>query len=306
MESEDEMTDIKMVKPNDYMIRATAANGNIRAFAATTKGMVDDARKAHYLSPVATAALGRLLTATVMMGWDMKSDDDLITIQIGCDGPIGGLVTTCDNQGRAKGYVKRHCVNLPPTKEGKLDVGGALGQGVLSVIKDVGLKEPYVGQTILISGEIAEDLAYYYAESEQIPTSLALGVLMEKDCTVKQAGGFIIQLMPGCPDDIAEKLEEKIKSLKSMTAMLDEGLTPEDVFKLILGDFGLEINDKHDVKWYCNCNKERVAKVLLAVGKDNLEEMINEGHPIELTCHFCARAYEFSVDELKELVKNTN
>ena len=297
------MDTIKRNTYEDYMIRATAADGYIRAFAATTKGLTEDARHAHNLSPVATAALGRLLTATAMMAWDMKSESDLLTIQIGCDGPIGGLVTTADNQGRVKGYVKRHCVSLPPTPEGKLDVGGALGQGVLSVIRDTGLKEPYVGQTILISGEIAEDLAYYYAESEQIPTSVALGVLVDKLGTVLQAGGFIIQLMPGCSDEIAEKLENKIRSMKPITTMLEEGMTPEEILQLILGDFGLEINDKHDARWYCNCNKEHVAKVLIAVGKDNLQEMINEGHPIELTCHFCNKAYEFSVDELKVLLE---
>lgn len=296
------MGDIQKVNFADYMIRATAAKGNIRAFAATTRGMVEDARRAHNTSPVATAALGRLLTATAMMGWDMKNASDLLTIQIGCDGPIGGLTTTCDNKGRVKGYVKRHCVSLPPTAAGKLDVGGALGQGVLSVIKDIGLKEPYVGQTILVSGEIAEDLAYYYAESEQVPTSVALGVLMSKENTVRQAGGFIIQLMPGCPEEIAAKLEETIQGLKSMTAMLEEGLSPEDILRLILGDMDLEINDKQEVRWYCNCNKEHVAKVLLAVGRDNLEEMIKEGHPIELTCHFCGRSYEFTVEELQKLL----
>lgn len=274
----------------------------IRAFAADTKDIVEEARQRHNLSPIASAALGRLMTATLMMGWDMKNDTDLITVQIQCDGPIKGLLATADNRGRVKGYVNNPDVMLPPNAQGKLDVGGALDLGVLSVIRDVGLKEPYVGQTILVSGEVAEDIAYYYATSEQVPSSVALGVLMNKDNTVRQAGGFIIQLMPGASDEIAEKLEERIKGLKSMTAMLDEGLTPEDVLKLILDDFGLEINDKQEVSFYCNCDKKRVEKVLISVGRANLEEMIDDGKPIELVCHFCGRKYEFSVDEMKTML----
>lgn len=274
----------------------------IRAFAADTKDIVEEARQRHNLSPIASAALGRLMTATLMMGWDMKNDTDLITVQIQCDGPIKGLLATADNRGRVKGYVNNPDVMLPPNAQGKLDVGGALDLGVLSVIRDVGLKEPYVGQTILVSGEVAEDIAYYYATSEQVPSSVALGVLMNKDNTVRQAGGFIIQLMPGASDEIAEKLEERIKGLKSMTAMFDEGLTPEDVLKLILDDFGLEINDKQEVSFYCNCDKKRVEKVLISVGRANLEEMIDDGKPIELVCHFCGRKYDFSVDEMKTML----
>lgn len=274
----------------------------IRAFAADTKDIVEEARQRHNLSPIASAALGRLMTATLMMGWDMKNDTDLITVQIQCDGPIKGLLATADNRGRVKGYVNNPEVMLPPNAQGKLDVGGALDLGVLSVIRDVGLKEPYVGQTILVSGEVAEDIAYYYATSEQVPSSVALGVLMNKDNTVRQAGGFIIQLMPGASDEIAEKLEERIKGLKSMTSMLDEGLAPEDVLKLILDDFGLEINDKQEVAFYCSCDKQRVEKVLISAGRANLEEMINDGKPIELVCHFCGRKYEFSVDEMKTML----
>ena len=287
---------------NNYMIRATAADGMIRAFAADTKDVVEEARTRHNLSPVASAALGRLMTATLMMGWDMKSESDLLTVQIQCDGPIKGLLATSDNKGKVKGYVNNPEVMLPPNPQGKLDVGGALDLGVLSVIRDTGLKEPYVGQTILVTGEIAEDIAYYYATSEQVPSSVALGVLMNKDNTVRQAGGFIIQLMPGASDELAEQLENKIKSLKSMTTMLDEGLRPEDILRLILDEFGLEINDRQDVQFYCNCDKDRVEKVLISVGKANLEEMINDGKPIELVCHFCGKKYEFSVDELKSML----
>lgn len=288
---------------NNYMIRATAADGKIRAFAADTKDVVEEARQRHNLSPIASAALGRLMTATLMMGWDMKSQDDRITLQIQCDGPIKGLLATADYCGNIKGYVNNPDVMLPPNAAGKLDVGGALDLGVLSVIRDTGLKEPYVGQTILVTGEIAEDIAYYYATSEQVPSSVALGVLMNRDNTVRQAGGFIIQLMPGADDELAEKLENRIKGLKSMTSMLDEGMTPEDILKLILDGFGLEINDRADVRFYCNCDKDRVEKVLISVGRKNLEEMIDEGKPAELVCHFCGRKYEFSIDEMKEMLE---
>ena len=243
------------------------------------------------------------MTATLMMGWDMKSESDLITVQIQCDGPIKGLLATADNHGRVKGYVNNPDVMLPPNAAGKLDVGGALDLGVLSVIRDVGLKEPYVGQTILISGEVAEDIAYYYATSEQVPSSVALGVLMNKDNTVRQAGGFIIQLMPGADDELAERLENKIKGLKSMTTMLDEGLSPEEILKLILDEFDLVINDTQTVQFHCNCDKNRVEKVLISVGHDNLQEMIDDGKPIEMVCHFCGKKYEFTVEEMKELLK---
>ena len=213
----------RKIKMADYVIRATAAEGQIRAFAATTRDLTEAARQAHNTSPVATAALGRLMTAAVMMGYDMKGDADLLTLKIQGDGPIGGLVVTADAHGGVKGYAFHPEVMLPPNDKGKLDVGGALGLGVLSVIKDIGLKDPYVGQTILVTGEIAEDLTYYYATSEQTPSSVALGVLMNKNNTVRQAGGFIIQLMPGASDAVIDALENKIKEIHSITTLLDVG-----------------------------------------------------------------------------------
>lgn len=286
----------------DYVIRATAGEGQIRAFAATTRDLTEEARKAHNTSPVATAALGRLLSAGVMMGCDMKGEDDLLTLKIQGDGPIGGLTVTADSHGSVKGYAFNPGVMLPPNDKGKLDVGGALGVGVLSVIKDVGLKEPYVGQTILVSGEIAEDLTYYYATSEQTPSSVALGVLMNKDNTVRQAGGFIIQLMPGASEEIIGKLEDKLKEISTITTLLDVGNTPEMILKYVLGGFGLEINQKTEVRFYCNCTKDRVEKALISVGKRDIQEMIDDGKPIEVNCHFCNQHYEFSVDELKEIL----
>lgn len=286
----------------DYVIRATAGEGQIRAFAATTRDLAEEARKAHNTSPVATAALGRLLSACVMMGCDMKGEHDLITLKIQGDGPIGGLTVTADSHGNVKGYVFNPGVMLPPNAKGKLDVGGALGVGVLSVIKDVGLKEPYVGQTILVTGEIAEDLTYYYATSEQTPSSVALGVLMNRDNTVRQAGGFIIQLMPGASEEIIEKLEDKLKEISSITTLLDAGNTPEMILEYVLGGFGLEVNQKSEVRFSCNCTKSRVEKALISVGKKDIQEMIDDGKPIEVNCHFCNKNYEFSVDELKEML----
>ena len=287
----------------DYMVRATAMDGEIRAFAVTSKDTVETARQIHDTYPTATAALGRLLSAGLMMGADMKDDDDLITVKIDCQGPIKGLLATADRNGHVKGYVSNPAVDLPPNDKGKLDVGGALDLGVLSVIKDIGLKEPYIGQTILITGEIAEDITYYYATSEQIPSSVALGVLMNKDNTVRQAGGFMIQLMPGAGDETAEALEKKIGEIDGITSMLDKGMSPEDILTYILGDFGLRINERTDCSYRCDCSRERVLRALLSIGKKDLEEMIEENKDVEMECHFCGRKYTFTTEELKELVK---
>lgn len=287
---------------SDYIVRATAANSQIRVFAATTRELVEHARAAHNTSPVSTAALGRLLTGGVMMGSMMKGEKDLLTLQIQCNGPIKGLTVTADSKGNVKGYAYNPNVLLPPSEKGKLDVGKALDLGVLSVIKDMGLKEPYMGQTQLVSGEIAEDLTYYFATSEQVPSAVALGVLMEKDNTVKRAGGFIIQLMPFAEDGLAEKLEEKLKEMTSITSLLEKGMTPEDIIQEILGEFGVEILDTLPAKFYCNCCKERVEKALISVGAKELNSMIQEGKPVELNCHFCNSKYTFSIEELKEIL----
>jgi molecular chaperone Hsp33 len=291
---------------SDYIVRATAGDHQIRAFAATTKEMVEEARKAHNTSPVATAALGRLLTAGSMMGIMMKGEDDILTIKIQGSGPIEGLTVTSDSKGNVKGYVYNPGVMLPPNQAGKLDVGGAVGEGVLSVIQDIGLKEPYVGQTILIGGEIAEDLTYYYANSEQTPSSVALGVLMNKENTVKQAGGFIIQLLPGASDEMIEKLEKKLGEITSITTLLDEGNTPEMILEHILGDFGMEIMELIPTRFHCNCDKKRVEKALISVGRKDLQEMIDDEKSIEVNCHFCNKNYEFTVEDLKELYEKAN
>ena len=289
----------------DYIVRATAGNNQIRAFAATTKEAVEKARQAHNTSPVATAALGRLLTGGAMMGSMMKNDTDMLTIQIKCDGPIKGLTVTADRHGNVKGYVENPEVMLPPNKQGKLDVAGALDLGVLSVIKDMGLKEPYVGQTILQTSEIAEDLTYYFATSEQVPSSVGLGVLMEKDNTVKQAGGFIVQVMPFIEEEVLSKLEENIKKISSVTSMLDKGYTPENVLEEVLEGLDVEFTDTVPTQFYCNCTKERVEKAIISIGKKDIQEMIDDGKEIEVNCHFCNTNYTFSVEELKEMLKRS-
>ena len=233
----------------DYIVRATAANGQVRAFAAITRETVEEARQHHGTSPVATAALGRLLTAGTMMGSMMKNETDMLTLQVRGDGPIGGITVTADSKGDVKGYVENPDVMLPP-KNGKLDVGGAVGIGLLQVIKDMGLKEPYSGQTILVSSEIAEDLTYYFANSEQVPSSVGLGVLMEKDNTVKTAGGFIIQMMPFVEDATISQIEENLKLVTSVTELLDKGYTPEQLLEELLGNVGLEITDTMPTRFY--------------------------------------------------------
>lgn len=285
------------------MVRATAANAQIRAFACTTRETVETARAAHNTSPVVTAALGRLLSAGVMMGSMLKGDDELITLQIKGDGPIGGLTVTADRNGHVKGYANVPDVILPANAQGKLDVGGAVGAGVLSVIRDMGLKDPYVGQTDLQTGEIAEDLTYYFATSEQIPSAVGLGVLVDKDCTVRQAGGFIIQLMPFTPDEVVDALEKRISEIPSVTQMLEEGLTPEQILERILGDFGLEFTDTIPAAFQCDCSKERVARAIATLSKKDLDDIIKDGEAIEVKCQFCNKAYHFDVDELKEMRK---
>lgn len=287
---------------NDYIVRATAANSQIRAFACTTRDLVETARAKHNTSPVATAALGRLLTAGSMMGSMMKGDKDLLTLTIQSDGPIQGLTVTADNKGNVKGYAHNPNVIIPANAKGKLDVAKAMGIGVLNVIKDIGLKEPYVGQTILVTSEIAEDLTYYYATSEQIPSSVALGVLMSKDNTVKQAGGFIIQLLPNAEEEVIDKLEKKIGEITSITDMLEKGMTPEDILEYVLGEFGLEILDTMPTRFYCNCDKARVEKAIVSIGRKEIQEMIDEGKDIEVNCHFCNTHYNFTVDELRDII----
>lgn len=288
---------------NDYIIRAIAANDQIRAFAAVTTETVEEARKDHNTSPVATAALGRLLTAGAMMGTMMKGDKDILTLQIKAGGPLEGITVTADSKGRVKGYVGNPNVCIPANSKGKLDVAGAVGVGFMNVIKDMGLKEPYVGQVALQTSEIAEDLTYYFATSEQVPSAVGLGVLMNKDNTVRQAGGFIVQLMPFAEESTIAKLEENVQKITSVTSLLEEGHTPESLLEKVLDGFDMELNEKIPTEFYCNCSRERVEKALISIGRKELNEMIQEGKPIEMNCHFCNHNYEFTVEELKEILR---
>lgn len=288
---------------NDYIIRATAANDQIRAFAAVTTEMVETAREHHNTSPVATAALGRLLTAGAMMGSMMKGEKDVLTLQIKAGGPLQGITVTADSQGNVKGYVGNPDVCIPANSKGKLDVAGAVGPGFLTVIKDMGLKEPYSGQVMLQTCEIAEDLTYYFATSEQVPSAVGLGVLMNKNNTVRQAGGFIVQLMPFAEEDVISRLEQNVQKINSVTNLLEEGHTPESLLEKVLEVFDVQINEKMDTRFHCNCSKERVEKALISIGRKELNEMIQEGKPIEMNCHFCNTNYNFTVEELKEILR---
>lgn len=290
----------------DYIVRGTAADNQIRAFASITTNLVEAAKNHHNTSPIATAGLGRLLTAGGMMGIMLKGDKDILTLQIKGDGPIGGITVTADSKANVKGYVHNPQVMLPPSSLGKLDVGGAVGSGYINVIKDMGLKEPYSSQANLVSGEIADDLTYYFATSEQVPSSVGLGVLMNKDNTVKAAGGFIIQLMPFADEKIIDKLEEKISSIKSVTELLVEYETPERLLEYVLGDFGLNILETAATDFYCNCSKERIEKAIISIGKKEIEDMIEDNETIEVNCHFCSSAYDFTVDELKDIYQSIN
>ena len=287
---------------NDYIVRATAANGQIRAFAITGKHLVEEARRRHQTSPVATAALGRLLCAGAMMGSMMKNETDMLTVQIQGDGPLGGITVTADSHANVKGYVRHPDVMRPP-KNGKLDVGGAVGIGLIQVIKDMGLKEPYSGQTILVSSEIAEDLTYYFANSEQVPSSVGLGVLMEKNNRVSCAGGFIIQLMPSAQEASIAQLEQNLKEVTSVTELLERGETPESMLEILLQGLDLEIHDKVETGFFCNCSKERVKRAVASIGKQDLKDLILEGEDMEVRCHFCNQAYLYTVEELKEIMK---
>ena len=287
---------------SDYLVRAMAADAQIRAFAVTSRDLVEEARSRHDLSPVVTAALGRLMTGACLMGSMLKGEQDVLTLQVSGDGPVRGMTVTADAKGNVKGYAQAPQAMMPPNAQGKLDVGGVIGKGYLTVIKDMGMKDPYASKVELQTGEIADDLTYYFAASEQVPSCVALGILMERNNTVRQAGGFIIQLMPFAQEEVIQKLEEKISGLKPVTTLLEEGNTPEQILSLILGDMGLEIMEKTPVQFLCGCTKERVEKVLYSLKKEDIKEMIAEGRDVELHCHFCNTDYVFTVDELKKMI----
>ncbi|MCL2856013.1 MAG: Hsp33 family molecular chaperone HslO [Defluviitaleaceae bacterium] len=288
----------------DYCLRATAADGQIRAFVATSKYLADDGARIHQTSAVATAALGRTLTAASIMGLMLGNDDDAITINIRGDGPLGGILVAADGLGRVRGYVRNPGADVPNRSDGKLNVGGAVGNGNLTVAKDLGLKEPYVGTTPLISGEIAEDLAGYFMYSEQTPSIVALGVIVEKDLTVKAAGGFFIQLLPNALDETVDRLEGHIQNFPPISRLLDEGKTPEDILDMLLSPFGYEITENHPIGFVCNCHRDRIERALISLGADEIKAIIEEQGQAEISCHFCNKAYHFTGDQLGVLLND--
>lgn len=285
---------------SDYIVRGIAANGTVRAFAARTTETVAEARERHFTYPVVTAALGRLLTAGAMMGSMMKGDKDLITLTVKGDGPIGNMTVAADSHGNVKGFPGNPSVDIPLKYAGKLDVGAAVGNGTLNIVMDLGLTDPYNGTVELQTGEIGDDLAYYFTVSEQTPSAVGLGVMVDTDSSVKHAGGFIIQIMPDVEEETIAALEKKISETSPVTTLMEEGMTPEMILEHILGDLDLEITEKEDVRFHCNCSKERVSEALATISKADLQEMIDEGEDIEVKCFFCNTAYKFTVDELKE------
>ena len=285
---------------NDQILQGLAFGNEVRFLAAYTKETVNKAQQIHHSYPVCTAALGRLLTGAAMMGAMCKNEEDLITLKIDGDGPIRQAAVTADAHGNVKGLLYDPAVELPLKANGHLDVGTAIGHGTLCVIKDLGLKEPYVGQTSLVSGEIGEDLTYYFASSEQVPTSVGLGVLVDTDLSVKHAGGFIIQLLPFASEDTISALEQALGKVRSVTDYFLQGKTPEEMMRDILGE--IEIEAVRPVQYHCNCDRERVTKALISLGRKELDEMIADDRPVTLHCDFCNKDYTFSVDELKALL----
>ena len=284
------------------LTRAISKDGSFIAFAVDTKEIVNRAAQIHRSSPVVTAALGRLLSAASMMGVMLKGKDDTVTLRIRADGPAGNLIAVADSEGNVRGYVDRPEVDLPLNAAGKLDVGGAVGRsGTLTVVKDLHLKEPYSGSTALVSGEIAEDVTQYFAQSEQTPTVCALGVLVDTDLTVRASGGYIIQLLPYCEDGVIDRIEANLRDVSPVSAMLDGGMTPEEVLRTVLRGFELEIMSETQVGYVCNCSRERIARALHSMGAAELLALVREQGGAEVTCHFCDRKYHFTADELRSL-----
>ncbi|MDR1018207.1 MAG: Hsp33 family molecular chaperone HslO [Lachnospiraceae bacterium] len=285
---------------SDYIVRAIADNGNIRAFASLTTDTVEEARCRHKSSPVATKALGRLLTAAGIMGDMMKGEDDLLTLIIRGKGPLEGITVTADSKADVKGYAYVPDITLPE-RDGEVDVSGVIGEGTFQVIMDLGLKEPYVSTINLVNSQIDTDIAYYYSSSEQIPSAVSLDVCLDSSGKVVAAGGFFIQLMPFADTSLIDKINEKIQELPKLSLLLEMGKTPEDILNMILGDMDLEITQKVPTRFFCNCSKERVASAIISIGKKDLEEIIKDNEPIEVKCDFCSTYYNYSVEDLKEL-----
>ena len=288
----------------DYIIRASLANDSVRAFAISSTHLVAEARERHRTLPVVTAALGRLLSAGAIMGSMMKGDKDIVTISLKGDGPAGYITVTADSHGHVKGFPGNPNVDIPRKYAGKLDVGTAVGRGLLTVSYDLGLKEPYSGQVEIQTGEVAEDLAYYFTVSEQLPSAVGLGVMVDTDSSVKHAGGFIVQLLPDAPEDVIELLEKKLANLEPVTTMMEQGMTPEEMLLHIFEGVDIEFTERHDVKFYCDCSKEKVKRALAAISDKDLQDIVNDDEDIEVKCFFCNTAYKFSIADIKDILSS--
>ena len=287
-----------------YMIRGTASNGSVRFFAAITTDIVEEARKIHNLAPTSSAAFGRLLTAGTIMGSMLKSTGDRLTLTMNGGGIAGNLVVASDYTGNVKGYMSNPSADLPPNDKGKLDVGGIVGrEGMLTVIKDEGLKEPYVGKVPIKTGEIGDDLAYYFTKSEQVPSAVAVGVLVNKDISIKAAGGFIIQMMPDADPFVADIITYRLQEIPPLTQMIDEGKNAEDIINTIFEDMDPNILEKKQISYLCDCSRERIENVLLALGKNELKKLSEEQETTEVQCHFCNKKYKFSREDIRNLIE---
>lgn len=290
------------MKHQDYIVTAITKDLSIRAYCVNTRSMVQRGHDIHNTTPTATAALGRLLTGCSMMGFMMKNEGDSVTLRVQGDGPLGTMVAVSDYKGNVRGYVQNPGAELPLNAKGKLDVGGAVGQGTLTVIKDQQMKEPYAGQIPLVSGEIAEDLTRYFADSEQVPTACALGVLVDRDQSVKEAGGYIIQLLPYTPDEVIDRLEHNLSNIPPVTEMMEQGMTCEDILVKVLEGFEVEFIDKRELEYRCQCSQERVERAIVSLGKKEIRQMIEEQGQAEITCQFCDKIYRLSKEDLEALL----
>lgn len=287
---------------SDILLRAIARDAGIQISAAVTTGLVERARQIHNTTPVATAALGRTLTATAIMGSQLKVDDGSVTVQVKGNGPLGAIVCVGDADGFVRGYLQNPSADLPLRPDGKLAVGAGVGRGYLMVIKDIGLKDPVTGTVALVNGEIAEDLTRYFAESEQVPSACALGVLVDTDCTVKCAGGWLVQLMPGVKDTDIDRLEANLAKLEPMTTMLDKGMTLEQIVQAVLDGFTVDFLQTDEIGYRCACSREKVERALISMGRDELSKMVQEQETSEVTCQFCDKIYTFTRAELEQLL----
>ena len=288
---------------SDKLIRAISNDGFVQAVAISSKNIVERARQIHNCEPVACAALGRVLSAASMLGNALKVEGSSVTLQVKGGGPLGTVLAVGDEFGNVRGYVQNPGLAIMEKYQGKLDVGAAVGtEGSLTVIKDLNMKEPYIGSIALVSGEIAEDLTAYLAESEQIPSAVALGVLVDRDRTVKAAGGYIIQLLPGAGDDVIDKLEQGIQRAGNVTTMLDSGMGPLEILQAVMGDLGVEVLEEVDVAYKCYCSRERVTGVLLSLGREELTQLADEQETAEVECRFCDVIYKFTADDIRQLL----